>query len=79
MKRFAGRRDVIGETVSLSGEPYTIVGVLPRSFAFAPRANVQFWVPLLDKNDVSSEEAATTSMGLAGCAMESPCRQPPPT
>jgi macrolide transport system ATP-binding/permease protein len=50
MKRFAGRSDVIGETVSLSGEAYTIVGVLPRSFAFAPRANVQFWVPLLDKN-----------------------------
>jgi hypothetical protein len=50
MKRFAGRRELIGETVSLSGEAYTIVGVLPRSFAFAPRANVQFWVPLLDKN-----------------------------
>ena len=50
MNRFAGRRDVIGESVSLSGEAYTIVGILPRSFAFAPRANVQFWVPLLDKN-----------------------------
>ncbi|MGA8531774.1 MAG: ABC transporter permease [Acidobacteriaceae bacterium] len=46
--RFGGRRDVIGQQVSLSGDEYTIVGVLPRSFAFAPRANAQFWVPLLD-------------------------------
>ena len=28
---------------------YTIVGVLPREFAFAPRGNAEFWVPLLDK------------------------------
>ena len=47
--RFGGRRDVIGQQVSLSGDEYTIVGVLPRSFAFAPRANAQFWVPLLDR------------------------------
>ena len=46
---FDGRRDVIGQQVSLSGDEYTIVGVLPRSFAFAPRANAQFWVPLLDR------------------------------
>ncbi len=49
IKRFAGRRDVIGESVSLTGEPYTIVGVLPRSFAFPPRAIAELWVPLLDK------------------------------
>jgi macrolide transport system ATP-binding/permease protein len=47
--RFGGRRDVIGQQVSLSGDEYTIVGVLPQSFAFAPRANAQFWVPLLDR------------------------------
>jgi macrolide transport system ATP-binding/permease protein len=47
--RFDGRRDVIGQQVNLSGDEYTIVGVLPRSFAFAPRANAQFWVPLLDR------------------------------
>jgi len=48
--RFGGRRDVIGQQVNLSGDEYTIVGVLPRSFAFAPRATAQFWVPLLDRN-----------------------------
>ena len=50
MKRFGGHRDVIGEAVSLNGDAYTIVGILPSSFAFAPRAIAEFWVPLLDKN-----------------------------
>ena len=49
-KRFGGRRDVIGQSVSLDGNSYTIVGVLPREFAFVPRANASFWVPLLNGN-----------------------------
>ena len=49
IRRFGGRRNVIGESVSLTGEAYTIVGVLPPGFAFAPRAGAELWVPLLDK------------------------------
>jgi macrolide transport system ATP-binding/permease protein len=45
-KRYNGRKDVIGEAVTLSGIPYTIVGVLPRSFQFAPRGNAEFWTTL---------------------------------
>jgi macrolide transport system ATP-binding/permease protein len=41
-KRFAGRPDAIGQSVTLSGIPWTIVGVLPKSFQFAP-ANADFW------------------------------------
>jgi predicted permease len=50
VERFGGRRDVIGQAVSLSGDMYTIVGVLGRDFAFAPRGGAEFWVPLLDKS-----------------------------
>jgi macrolide transport system ATP-binding/permease protein len=50
MTRFGGRRDVIGQGVSLNGDPYTIVGVLPKNFAFAPRGGAEFWVPLLDRS-----------------------------
>ncbi len=49
MARFGGRRDVIGDKIGLNGDPFTIVGVLPRSFAFAPRGGAELWVPLLDK------------------------------
>jgi predicted permease len=51
LERFGGRANVIGQSVSLSGDTYTIVGVLPREFNFAPRGNAEFWVPLLDKNE----------------------------
>lgn len=35
-RRFDERKDVVGQPVSLSGQDYTIVGVLPQGFAFAP-------------------------------------------
>jgi len=45
-KRYGGREDVIGETVTLSGTPHTIVGVLPESFQFAPQGDSEFWTTL---------------------------------
>jgi predicted permease len=47
MKRYGGRNDVVGQAVNLSGNNYTIVGVLPREFNFAPARDSEFWVPLL--------------------------------
>src|SRR5215813_12807887 len=45
-KRFGGRSDVIGETVSLSDVQNTIIGVLPRKFEFAPEGQAEFWSAL---------------------------------
>jgi predicted permease len=45
-KRYGGREDVIGQSVTLSGIPYTIIGVLPQSFQFAPRGSAEFWTTL---------------------------------
>lgn len=45
-KRYGGRNDVAGETVTLSGIPFTIIGVLPRSFQFAPQGDTEFWTTL---------------------------------
>ena len=44
-RRFASRKDVVGQAVNLSGIPYTIVGVLPESFQFVPRNNAEFIAP----------------------------------
>ena len=42
-KRFGGRHDVVGQSVTLSGNPFTIIGVLPRDFDFAPAGGTEFW------------------------------------
>ena len=44
-RRFAADPGVIGRTVILDGEPFTIVGVMPSSFAF-PSREAKVWVPL---------------------------------
>ena len=45
-QRFGGRRSLVGEAVHLDGEPYTVVGVLPKTFEFAPRGRVDMVVPV---------------------------------
>ena len=45
---FAGNPEIIGRAVALSGENYTVVGVMPREFKFAPfwATKAQLWAPL---------------------------------
>lgn len=47
-KWFGGKPDVLGKTVALTSkrETYTIIGVLPRSFQFAPAGATDFWTTL---------------------------------
>ncbi len=42
---FGGDREVVGTTLRLDGQPYTVIGVMPEGFEF-PGADTQFWVPL---------------------------------
>ena len=43
-RRFAGSRDVLGQTMKLNDELYTVVGVMPPDFQFPGRAVI--WTPL---------------------------------
>ncbi|HYN06485.1 MAG TPA: ABC transporter permease [Vicinamibacterales bacterium] len=43
---FAADRSVLGSTITLDGEPYRVVGVMPEAFGF-PTPEAAFWVPLL--------------------------------
>jgi len=45
-KRFGGKKDVVGQTVILSDKVFTIIGVLPESFQFAPQGDSEFWTTL---------------------------------
>src|SRR3569833_407778 len=64
MKRFGSRSDVVGQSVTLDGTAYTLVGVLPREFEFAPRANAEFFVPLLDKNECEQRRSCHNLFGI---------------
>ncbi|HEY9126577.1 MAG TPA: ABC transporter permease, partial [Acidobacteriaceae bacterium] len=40
---------ILNHTVELNGDPYTVVGVLPKTFEFAPRGRMQFIAALLPR------------------------------
>jgi predicted permease len=47
-QRFGGAPDVVGRAMRLDGESYTVVGVMPPSFQFAPfwATEAEMWAPL---------------------------------
>jgi predicted permease len=62
-RQFGGNRDIVGQTINLSGTPVTVVGVLPESFdfgsIFSPGAKVDLFAPYImddfreDGNDLA--------------------------
>lgn len=56
--RFDADPEVLGRTLELDGTRYTVIGVMPRGFAF-PDAGVDAWRPLA----LSAEERAATNVG----------------
>jgi len=45
VRQFGGDRAAVGRIVRLDGRPFTVVGVMPRTFAF-PSADAEAWAPL---------------------------------
>jgi putative ABC transport system permease protein len=43
-RRFAGSREVLGQTMKLNNELYTVIGVMPPDFQFPAKAEI--WTPL---------------------------------
>ena len=65
LHRFSARHDVVGQTVDLDNNAYTIIGILPRTFSFAPSGNAEFWVPI---NTLSPHEHSRTFYDFWGIA-----------
>ena len=49
-RRFGGDAGILGQTLTLNGEPHVVVGVLPPSFKFAFRPN-DLWLPYQPTNN----------------------------
>ena len=65
-QRFNGRKDIVGQSLTLTGASYTIIGVLPREFQFAPRGYAEFWATL--QGDQAAVKDDTSKCGARrGC------------
>ncbi len=53
-ERYNGSASVLGQRVDLDGDPYTIIGVLPRDFSFAPAEPADFFA--IDKPNRNCEQ-----------------------
>ena len=63
LDRFGGRKDVIGQTVSLDNTGYTILDVPAAYFSFALGGNAEFWVPI---NTLSPHEQTRNFFNFFG-------------
>ncbi|HVS66403.1 MAG TPA: ABC transporter permease [Thermoanaerobaculia bacterium] len=58
-ERFAAETDVVGRSITLDGETYTVSGVLPQSFRY-PSESRQVWIPaerVLDRRDLEDRDS----------------------
>jgi len=63
--RFGGRKDVLGQSITLNDAPMQVIGVLPRGFHFAPTGNTEFWVPLQPNNQCEQRRSCHDLEGIA--------------
>src|SRR5882762_660568 len=52
-RQFGGDQQIIGKAIPLSGNVYTIIGVMPPGFS-SPRDNVEAWTPVQISNPVAA-------------------------
>jgi len=64
-RRYGGRKDVVGQAVSLSGVSHTIIGVLPKEFQFALRDNAEFWEALQPTRECETRRSCHDLYGVA--------------
>jgi len=56
-RRFAGDRNVIGRTLTLNGESYTVIGIMPADFRFYTKTDL--WKPLaFDPKEAAERNAS---------------------
>src|SRR6185369_3529742 len=66
-RHFGGSAGVIGRTIQLDAQPYTVIGVMPAAFDFPPGANVDIWTPLsFDPNDAHGRSRKARSLNVVG-------------
>src|SRR6266511_1753970 len=66
-RHYGASMAVIGQTIQLDAQPYTIVGVMPDEFDFPPGGNIDVWTPLsFDPNDAHGRSRKARSLNVVG-------------
>jgi len=63
--RYGGDPQIIGKSVKLDSEPYTIIGVLPPDFQFAPLQKPEFWPAYQPLNGCDKRRSCHGLYGVA--------------
>ncbi len=66
-RRFGGDRTVVGRSVQLDGDPYTVIGVMPRTFP-PTFLDVELWTPLGITRSANPAEGRTYIVTIAQLA-----------
>jgi macrolide transport system ATP-binding/permease protein len=62
--RYGARKEAPGEKVTLDGVSYTIVGVLPRSFQFAPVSPADYFTPIHVQGECEQRRSCHSLYGV---------------
>jgi macrolide transport system ATP-binding/permease protein len=66
--RFGGRPEVVGQTVTLDGEPHLVIGILPRGFHFTLMNPADFWVTVRGGNYCRGQRDCRSMLAIARLA-----------
>src|ERR1051326_141059 len=62
--RYGGQRGIIGQSVVFDGDAYTIIGVLPTEFHFAPLGGPEFWTTIHTPNGCERQRSCHGLYGV---------------
>jgi predicted permease len=63
--RFGGQKEVVGQTITLNDTAFTVIGVLPQNFEFAPRGQSEFWTALQPNRPCEMRRSCHNLIGVA--------------
>ena len=66
-RHFGGAPSIIGRTIQLDAQPYTVVGIMAANFDFPPSDHIDIWTPLsFDPNDAHGRSRKGRSLSVVG-------------
>jgi putative ABC transport system permease protein len=63
-RRFGGQTSILNQPITLNGKSYTVIGIMPESYAYPSR--VEMWVPVGQLSDQAAWQSRGNHPGLYG-------------